>query len=102
MSALKTSPTLRKERREKDGKEMAASEQRVCRQLVGNCCGLTELTCAVLDVRATRWKHQINPAIPPWIPWNNDSAADAQSASSEKTSCGLCVDVWRLRLGWRR
>ena len=47
MSALKSSPTLRWERRETDEKGMLANEQRVHRQLVGNCCGLTELTCAV-------------------------------------------------------
>ena len=46
MSALKSSPTLRWERRETDEKDMPASEQRVYRQLVGklleNCCGWIE------------------------------------------------------------
>ena len=61
MSALKSSPTLRSERRKKDEKEMPASEQRVHRQLVGRLLW-TELTCPVrwerphqaLNVRATR------------------------------------------------
>ena len=46
MSALKSSPTLRWERRETDEKEMPASEQRVYLQLVGklleNCYGWIE------------------------------------------------------------
>ena len=35
ISALKSSPTLRWERRETDEKEMPASEHSVCRQLIG-------------------------------------------------------------------
>ena len=45
MSALKSSPTLRWERREKDEKDMPAREESTDSLLV-NCCGLTELTCA--------------------------------------------------------
>ena len=48
-SALKSSPTLRWERREKDEKEMPASEQGVYRQLVGNLLWIdrADLRCAV-------------------------------------------------------
>ena len=57
MSALRSSPTLKWERRETDEKEMLASAD----NLLENCCGLTEWTCVVrwrkrhqaLDVRAT-------------------------------------------------
>ena len=62
MSALKSSPTLKWERRETDEKEMPASEQRVHRQLVGKLLWIdrVDLRCAMgkphqaLDVRATR------------------------------------------------
>ena len=62
MSALKRSPTLRRERLEKDEKEMPASEQRVYRQLVGKLLWIdrADLHCAMgkphqaWDVRATR------------------------------------------------
>ena len=50
MSALNSSPTLRWEHRETDEKEMPASEQSTD-NLLENCCGLTELTCAV------RWEN---------------------------------------------
>ena len=48
MSAHKSSPTLRVERREKDEKEMSASEQRVYRQLVGKLLWIdrADLRCA--------------------------------------------------------
>ena len=100
MSALKSALTLRWERRETDEKEMVASEQRVYRQLVGLalCNGesfIKPWTCE----RHGREKHQINPAIPPWKPWNHDTAADdTESGSCEKSSSELSVDVWRLRL----
>ena len=65
------------ERRETDEKEIPTSEQRV---------------------------YQVNPAVPPWKPWNHDSTADdTQLGSCKKSSCGLSVDVWCLRLGsWLR
>ena len=49
MSEFKSSPTLRSERREKDEKEMPASERRVHRQLVGRLLWIdrAELPCAV-------------------------------------------------------
>ena len=49
MSALKSSPTLRWERRKKSEKEMPASEQRVYRQLVGNLLWIdrADLRCAM-------------------------------------------------------
>ena len=49
MSALKSSPTLRWERRVSDEKEMPASEQRVYRQLVGKLFWIdrTALRCAM-------------------------------------------------------
>ena len=113
MSALKSSPTLRWERRETDEKEMLASEQRVYRQLVGKLLWVdrADFPCAMEKSFMKPWtcerhgreKLQINPAILPWKPWNHDSAADdTQSGSCDKSTCGLSVDVWRLRLGWRR
>ena len=73
--------------------------------LLENCCGLTEWICAVRWARPhqafgrasdTDMKNvKVSSAIPPWKPWNHDSAADdTQSGSSEKSSCGLSVDVW--------
>ena len=49
MSGLKSSPTLRWERRENDEKEMPASEQGVCRQFVGNLLrkDRADLRCAM-------------------------------------------------------
>ena len=51
MSVLKSSPTLRWEHRETDENEMLASERTSTDSLLENCCGLTELTCAV------RWEY---------------------------------------------
>ena len=104
MSALKSSPTLRWERR-----ETVANEQRVYRQLVGQLLWIDRTDLALCDGESFikpwtcephgREKHQINPAIPPWKPWNHDTAADdTQSGSCEKSSSELSVDVWRLRL----
>ena len=64
MSALKSSPTLRSERREKDENEMFANNRKATDSLLENCYGLVGLTCAVrrgkphqaLDVRATHSK----------------------------------------------
>ena len=49
MSALKSSPTLRWERRQRDEKEMPASEQRVYRQPAGKLLWIdrTDLRCAM-------------------------------------------------------
>ena len=49
MSALKSTPTLRWERREKDEKEMLASEESVYRQLLGKLLWIdrAELRCAM-------------------------------------------------------
>ena len=49
MWKAKSSPTLRWERRETDEKEMPASEQRVCRQLVGKLLWIdrADLRCAM-------------------------------------------------------
>ena len=102
MSALKSSPTLRWERRVKDEKQVPASEQRVYRQLVGKLLWIdrADLRYAMgrglikpwKCARHGREKHQINPAIPPWKPWNHDSTADdTQSRSCGKSSCGLTV-----------
>ena len=96
MSALRSSPTLRWERREKDEKEMPASEQRAYRQLVGTLPWIdrADFIKSWTRERHGHEKHQTNPAIPPWKPWNHDSAADdTQSGSCEKSSCGLSVDV---------
>ena len=71
-----------------------------------NCCGLTELICAVRwerphqawDVRATRTRETSHQSCDTFVETlNRDSAADdTQSGSCELTSCGLSVDVWRL------
>ena len=106
MSALKSSPALRWERRQKDEKLMPASEQRVYRQHVGKLLWIdrADLRCAMVSLvkpwtceRRGREKHQMNIVIRPWKPWNHDSAADdTQSGSCEKSSCGFSVDMWRL------
>ena len=61
MSALKSSPTLRWERREEDEKETQGNKEPTD-SLLENCCGLSEVTCSVRwerphpawDVRAAR------------------------------------------------
>ena len=82
MSALKSSPTLRWERRETDEQDMLASEQRVYRQLVGKLLwiDLADLRCAMEKASSSVGRasdtDMRNPAIPPWKPCNHDSAAD--------------------------
>ena len=58
MSALKSSPTLRWERREKDEKEMLVREQRVHRQLVGKLLLIdrTDLHCAMGKPSSSLWR----------------------------------------------
>ena len=80
--------------------------------LLENCCGLTELTCAVpwerprqaLDVRNDTDMRNIKsiPAIPPWKQITTVRPTTAQSGSGEQSSCGLSVDALGLRKGWRR
>ena len=99
MSALKSSPTLEWERRETDEKEMLASEQRVYPQIVGKLFWIdrTDMRCGMRQASSSlgrasghgHEKHQVNPAIPPWKPWDHDSAADdTQPGSCKTSSCG--------------
>ena len=110
MSALKSSPTLRWERREKDEKEMPASERRVYRQLVGKLLWIdrANLRCAMerassslgraseTDMRNIKSILQYLCGIMTVRPTTLNLEAVRES------SCGLSVDVWRLQLGWRR
>ena len=78
MSALESTPALRWNRREADEVELPANEQKVYRHLVGKLLriggkGFIEYWSRK---RHGHEKHQVNPAIPPWKPWNHDSAAD--------------------------
>ena len=76
MSSLKSSPTLKWERRETDEKKMPASEPRVRRQLVGKLLWIdrVDLRCAMGESLIKPWtcerhrheKYQVNSAIPPW------------------------------------
>ena len=110
-TALKSSQTLRWERRETGEQELPASQQKVYRQLVGKwlCIDRVDLRCAMGKASSSLGRasdtdmRNVKSAIPPWKPWNHDSAADeTQPGSCEKSSCGLSVDVPRLRLRWRR
>ena len=55
MPALKSSPTLRWDRPETDGKEMLAIEQRVYRQLVGKLSWIdrADLRCAMVEASSS-------------------------------------------------
>ena len=96
MSALESTLALRWERREADEVELPANEQKVYRHLVGKLLriGLADQRCAMGKASSSHWstkrhgheKHQVNPAIPPWKPWNHDSAADDFQLGSCVTS----------------
>ena len=89
---------------------MPASERRVYRQLVGKLLWIdrADLRCAMEKASPSLGRASDTDMI------NIKSilqylrgimtvrADDAPSGSCEKSSCGLSVDVWRLRLGWRR
>ena len=79
MSALESSPTLRWERREKDEKEMPASERRVYRQLARKLVWIdrADLRCAMEKAPSSLGR----------------AADNTQSGSCEKSTCGLSVDV---------
>ena len=89
MSALKSSPTLRWERRERDEKECLQARK----ELVGKLLWIdrADLRCAIEKSLIKLWtcerhgheKHQINPAIPPWKTWNHKH-------------CGRRHSIWKL------
>ena len=46
-------------------------------------------------------KHQINPAIPPWKPWNHDSAADdTQLEAVKRAPVGSVLTYAAVKLSW--
>ena len=76
---------------------MPACEQRVYRQLVGKLLWIdrADLRCAMGKASSSLGhasdtdmkQHPVDPAIPPWKPWNHGSAAkDTQPGCCEESS----------------
>ena len=108
MSALKS--PLRWERREKNEKEMPESERRVYRQLVGKLLWIdrADLRCAMekasSSFRRASDTDMINiKSILQYLRGIMTVRPTTLNPEAvRESSCGLSVDVWRLRLGWRR